>query len=470
MDGSGNAYVTGYTDSPNTTTGFPTQYPYQANNAGDLDVFVTKLSPDGLSLIYSTYLGGDGSDWGVGIAVDGSGKAYVTGSTGSPNTTTGFPTQYPYYQANNAGDTDVFLTKLSFDETLNTLTLDYSTYLGGSGSDSVSDIAVDGVGNAYVTGYTHSHYDFPLQNPIQSHDGGTDAFVTKLNAAGDALVYSTRLVGDDPDFLTGIAVDGFGNAYMTGYTYSLNFPMQSPIQATKTWPGYDALVIKINAAGNALVYSTYLGGDGYYDRGYGIAVDGSGNAYVTGMTNSPGITIDFPTENYIQLNNAGGYDVFVAQIIERWYVKELGSGAKDGTSWDDAFDSIQDAIDAASPGGEIWVAAGTYVPGTLRTDTFQLKTGVALYGGFNGTETLRDERDWEANVTILSGDINGDDVGFTNNGENVYHVVSAVGADGATIDGFTIAGGNASYRIRLRLPTAPSLTIALLLMAAQFPT
>ena len=172
----------------------------------------------------------------------------------------------------------------------------YSTYLGGGGTDQGHGIAVDGSGNAYVTGYTGST-NFPTSQPSAgaANGGGEDAFVTKLNAAGSALVYSTYLGGSGTDAGQGIAVDGAGNAYVTGYTSSTNFPTANPLQASNGGGGYDAFVTKLNAAGSALVYSTYLGGSGRR-FGQGIAVDGSGNAYVTGSTSST----NFPTANPLQ--------------------------------------------------------------------------------------------------------------------------------------------------------------------------
>ncbi len=186
----------------------------------------------------------------------------------------------------------------------------YSTYLGGSGTDSAV-IAVDASGNAYVTGFTTST-DFPTANPLQAAYGGGpyDAFVAKVNGPGSALVYSTYLGGSDVDWSERIAVDASGNAYVTGYTYSTNFPTANPLQAA-SGGGYDAFVAKLNAAGSALVYSTYLGGLGD-ERGYDIAVDASGNAYVTGSTTST----NFPTANPLQAANGGGTDAFVARLFE----------------------------------------------------------------------------------------------------------------------------------------------------------
>jgi hypothetical protein len=166
----------------------------------------------------------------------------------------------------------------------------YSTYLGGSGADVSFGIAVDSAGSAYVTGYTSSS-NFPTMNPVQSaNDGGGDVFVTKINAAGSALVYSTYLGGSAADFGRGIAVDSAGNAYVSGFTSSTDFPTKNPLQASYGGGADDAFVAKLNSTGSALIYSTYLGGDAD-DMGTAIAVDSAGNAYVTGLAPSS----NFPT-------------------------------------------------------------------------------------------------------------------------------------------------------------------------------
>ena len=190
------------------------------------------------TLSYSTYLGGSDSEEGYGIAVDGSGNAYVAGETSSTN----FPTQNPY-QGANAGDWDAFITKLS--PTGNALS--YSTYLGGSGFDRGNGIAVNGSGNAYITGRTYS-INFPSRNPYQgAHAGGErDAFITKLSPTGNALSYSTYFGGSGDDFARGIAVDGSGNAYVTGATSSTNFPIQNAYQGTYAGGERDAFVAKLS--------------------------------------------------------------------------------------------------------------------------------------------------------------------------------------------------------------------------------
>jgi hypothetical protein len=168
---------------------------------------------------------------------------------------------------------------------------------------------VDSSGNAYVTGSTHST-NFPTANPLQASKGDRgDAFVTKLNATGSAVVYSTYLGGNGSDIGLGIAVDSSGNAYVTGLTDSTNFPTANPLQASNGG-GLDAFVATLNAAGSALVYSTYLGGSGT-DGGRGVAVDSLGNAYVTGSTRST----NFPTANPLQASNGGDFDAFMTKII-----------------------------------------------------------------------------------------------------------------------------------------------------------
>ncbi len=307
VDSSGNAYVVGNT----TSTDFPTAKPFQAINKASPNAryssFVAKLNAEGNRLLYSTYLGGSVENWGYGIAVNSSGNAYVTGSTLSAD----FPTAAPFQADNKA--TPKTETVTAYVAKLNSAgsALVYSTYLGGSDGDSGQGIAVDSRGNAYVTGYTSSA-DFPTVKPVQaSNRGDFDAFVAKLNPDGSALVYSTYLGGGGVDYGYAIAVDSFGNAYVTGRTYSADFPTANPLQASYGGE-LDAFVAKLNAAGSALVYSTYLGGS-RYDEGNSIAVDSSGNAYVTGVT----FSINFPTASAFQATCGGcsSYaDAFVAKL------------------------------------------------------------------------------------------------------------------------------------------------------------
>jgi hypothetical protein len=287
LDSSGNAYVTGSTSSTN----FPTANPLQpASGGGSYDAFVTKFNSSGSVLVYSTYHGGAGEDKGLGVALDSSGDAHVTGSTLSTN----FPTASPLQPAHGGGAfTDAFVTKFNPSGS----TLVYSTYHGGSRHDTGNAIAVDGSGNAYLTGTTRST-NFPTANPRQpalTYIEYTDAFVTKFNPSGNALVYSTYHGGFSDDYGQGIAVDPTGNAYVTGYTSSSDFPTVKPLQPIRGGDFYDAFVTKFNSSGGTLVYSTYHGGSGN-DTGHSIAIDSSGNAFVTGYT----FSTNFPTANPLQ--------------------------------------------------------------------------------------------------------------------------------------------------------------------------
>jgi hypothetical protein len=295
VDGSGSVYITGGTRS----TDFPTMGALQSTyGGGDGDAFVAKIAPAG-SLVYSTYLGGSLLDEGLGIAVDSSGDAYVTGLT----TSTNFPTMSPL-QAANGGGIDAFVTELNSTGSA----LVYSTYLGGSGNDSAAGIAVDNAGSAHIVGTTTSN-DFPTKRPFQSaNGGGEDAFVTKISPAGSALVYSSYLGGSGNDVGTGIAHRN-GNVYVTGYTTSTDFPVANALQPAYGGGSSDAFVAKINPSGSALIYSTYLGGS-KYDSSFAIAVDVTGNAYLTGATTST----NFPTMNPLQRTDRGGNDAFVTKI------------------------------------------------------------------------------------------------------------------------------------------------------------
>jgi hypothetical protein len=298
LDPAGNAYVVGDTTSINfPATGF------QPANQGGQDAFVAKLANDGSALIYGTYLGGSGADRGAGIAVDSGGIAYVTGSTQS----TDFPVANAAQPVSGGGQ-DAFVTRLSADGS----TLLFSTYLGGSGGtaaypEAAQAIALDAAGNAYVAGVTSS-VDFPLMQPIQAvRHGFLDAFVTKLSSAG-TISYSTYFGGYGIDFANAIAVDATGSAYIAGYTYSTDLPAASGLQ-TASGGDTDAFVARISAAGDAFPYVSYLGGSGS-DSANALALDGAGRLYVAGLTQSS----NFPLANAYQSVNGGGYGAFVSAI------------------------------------------------------------------------------------------------------------------------------------------------------------
>lgn len=318
VDQQGCAYVTGTTSS----TDFPVLNAYQDANQGGDDAFVTKLNPQGNGLVYSTYLGGGSTDGGNAITLNTAGEAYLTGRTSS----TDFPTRDPY-QEGLWGYYDAFISKLSADGQV----LLYSTFLGRLWAESGTAIALDADNNIYVGGYTESA-NFPLVNPYQNIYGGgaEDAFVCKLSSNGQTLLYSTFLGGSGDDRVLGLAVDGDRRIYVTGYTDSDDFPIYRPYQATRAGKySEDIFVTKFEIGGQTLVYSTYLGGL-YADRGYAIAIDGQGQAYVTGETSS----VNFPlTPDAFQSTYGGQTDAFLSKFSADGqtlkYSTFLGGGSYD---------------------------------------------------------------------------------------------------------------------------------------------
>lgn len=293
VDGTGNAYITGVTDSGGATPFPTTATAFQDTLAGLTDAFVTKINADGSALLYSSYIGGSLDDQGSAIAVDSGDNVYVTGWTESGGATA-FPTTGGSFDETFNGVRDAFVSKFDPTQVIAADTLVYSTFLGGTESDEGRGIAVDAALRAYVTGVTDSGAVTPFPTSVGAFDttanGGTDAFVTRLDNVGATLEYSTFLGGAQDDRGNDITVDTGNNAYVTGETGSAGFP--TTVGAFNTILGTipDAFVTKVNATGSALVYSTYLGGNGT-DRGFGIALDGVGNAYVTGETGST----NFPT-------------------------------------------------------------------------------------------------------------------------------------------------------------------------------
>jgi uncharacterized protein (TIGR03437 family) len=300
VDGAGNAYVNGYTQS--SQANFPVTVGPDLTYNGSRDAFVAKVKADGTGLVYAGYIGGSDDDRGFGIAVDGAGNAYVTGFTYSSD----FPvTVGPDLTFN--GGADAFVAKVKADGT----SLVYAGYIGGSGDDIGFGIAVDGAGNAYVTGFTTNSFPVTV-GPDLTYNGGQDAFVAKVKADGTGLVYAGYIGGSGFDLGFGIAVDGAGNAYVTGYTQSSQATFPVTVGPGLTYKGNtDAFVAKVEADGTGLVYAGYIGGSGD-DEGRGIAVDGAGNAYVTGYTQSSQAT--FPVTVGPDLTFNGVADAFVAKV------------------------------------------------------------------------------------------------------------------------------------------------------------
>ncbi|MBY0526219.1 MAG: SBBP repeat-containing protein [Gemmataceae bacterium] len=431
VDGSGNVYVSGTTASTN----FPTQGAYQTDQA-NADLFVTKLNSTGTALLYSTYVGGSGQENATsGIAVDSSGNAYVGSWTSSSN----FPTVNPYssgsiygggvlFRLNSSGNSlsystyfdgaiegiaidgsghayvtgvigpygmptlsayqstfggglnDAFVAK--FDTTASgTASLSFSTYFGGSGSDVGHAIALDSSGNAYITGETTST-DLPTQSAFQSANGGqTDAFVAKLSSSGSSLIYSTYLGGSSTlgypvDIGEAIAVDSSGYAYVAGMTLSSNFPTANAIQGS-SWSGSKGFVTKLNTSGSGLEYSTYLGGTNDINEAHGIAVDSSGNAFVTGLSRAT----DFPTVAAVQSAGGGSFDAFLTKINPAGTAYVVSTFL--GGSGDDRGHAL--AVDSSG---------AVYIAGETASTNFPTTSGVSQTSSAGSTDAF---------VTKISG-------------------------------------------------------------------
>lgn len=318
-DASGVTYVTGGTRS----SGFPTTASaYQFSVAGDTDAYLLKFNAAGSAMLYSTLLGGSATDRGSSVRIDNAGNAYIVGYTSSQD----FPTETAF-QNSLAGSFDAFVAKIDTNAS-GTASLAFCSYLGGSSDDKGYGLALDPDNNLYVAGQTTST-DFPLLNPAQAAKGGSfDAFIARISSSGTKL-YATYLGGSGDDRATGVAVNSSGNAYVTGYTASTNFPTAIPFQLANGG-GTDAFVAKLNSSGNGLLYSTYLGGSANEDFtstttfSGNIAVDSAGNTYVTGYTASS----NYPTAMPFQGANAGGAsDVFIARISDTTPAADFTVGA-----------------------------------------------------------------------------------------------------------------------------------------------
>ena len=324
VDASGNAYVTGLTNSkdfPVTAGVFQAAFGGSPTPCDDYvcgDVFVTKLNATGSALVYSSYLGGSNNEHAEAITIDGLGNAYVTGDTGSTNfpiTPGAFQTQFTGADTcqTMSGATEACHVAFVSKVNSNGSQLVYSTYLGGSSGDGASGVVVDRSGRATVSGGACSS-DFPVTpNAFQRvAGGGCDIIVSTLNSTGSKLAYSTYLGGSGYEASYSTAIDSTGNIYVSGFTYSPNFPVTAGAAQTTLAGNADAIVAKINpsAIGAAsLIYSTFLGGTGFEIAG-GMAVDSQGNAYVSGQT----MSTDFPVVNPIQAALSGLGDAFVSEL------------------------------------------------------------------------------------------------------------------------------------------------------------
>jgi Beta-propeller repeat len=363
IDSAGNAYVTGTTASSNfpTTTGA-----MQTSNGGGTDAFVAKLNPTGSALVYSTYLGGSGNEEGLGIVVNSSGNAYLTGITASTN----FTTTSGVVQSALAGPTDAFVTKLNSNGT----SVIFSTYLGGSGAEVGFGIALDAKGsNVYVTGVTDStNYPTTIGAVQTISAGGSDGFVTKLDDTASTVTYSTLIGGGATDAGLGIGVDESSNAFVTGLTESANFPVVAgAVQGINGGGASDAFALKVNTSGSALTYSTYLGGSGA-DVGAGIALDFNGNAYVTGTTNSS----NFVQPPGVTPPSLGGSDDAFVLLVN-----------KDGTALT-YYTNLGGAQTEESFGIAVRLAGDAYVTGTTKSTDYPTTTGAFQSTTAGGPESF----------------------------------------------------------------------------------
>ncbi|MEP6656127.1 MAG: SBBP repeat-containing protein [Betaproteobacteria bacterium] len=378
VDAAGSAYLTGTT----TSTSFPiTSGAYRSSGS----TFVTKLNAAGNALAYSTYVTAPVAS----LAVDGAGNVYMTGTATALVTTAGA------FQPTKAGTSAPYVAKLAPTGTA----MMYATYLGGSANDEGKGIAIDGSGNAYVVGTARS-VNFPLQNPFRAGLGGSsDAFVAKLNASGSALVYATYLGGSADERGLGIAVDATGQAYVTGWTTSFDFPV-TPGVFQRTRGSRDsgfsiAFVAKLNSAGNALSYASYLGGDwclttGVFscfaflgpdegiDVGTSIAVDAAGFAYIGGYTSSVDLRQVDPLAP-IRLDGDQMHMPLVARVTpngsELVYASALGPNAQDAKVTQIIADGTGGAVAIGNVSGLFFPLTGSPVLGSGTGFVFKLGLG-----------------------------------------------------------------------------------------------
>jgi len=289
--------ISGFTYSSN----FPLKNPYQGIIKGDASGYVCKMKKDLSDIVYSTYFGGSGFDLIGRLAVDSSGYFYAYGRTGS----TDLPLKNPIQSTYGGNVYDSFVTKFIPDGS----DIEYSTYIGGSGTELLSDIAIDSTGAVYILGFTEESAGFPLKNPFQSTvKGDWDFFICKINPDGLSLGFSTFLGGTGRDYIGDIKITSQDMIIIAGSTGSWDFPTLNPLQATKAG-GLDTCICMFSTDDCHFLYSSYFGGTGN-DYGRDIEEAGIGNFVLAGITDST----DFPVKNPFQASNRGGEDAFVAKF------------------------------------------------------------------------------------------------------------------------------------------------------------
>jgi|GEM_PF-489960 len=426
-DDAGSAYVTGYT----VYSTFPVVVGPDLTPNGSWDAFVAKVSPDGTSLVYCGYIGGGGLDYGYGIDVDGSGNAYVIGNTSSSEST--FPVLIGPDLTYNGG-VDAFIAKVNAAGT----SLDYCGYIGGDSEEWGQDVAVDSLGNAYVSGDTQStESTFPATvGPDLTYNGGSrDAFVAKVAASGAALEFCGYIGGTDLEYGYGVTVGASNNAYVVGITKSTQTTFPAVVGPDLTYNGgLDAFIAKVNTTGTALEYCGYIGGEDA-EYSHDVALDSAGNAYIGGYTQTTGAT--FPAVVGPGLNYHGGlYDAFVAKInsvgTALLYCGYLG-GAED----DRIFDITVDAS------GHAYVTGETTSPET----SFPVESGPDLTYNGNG-DVFVAKVNATGSALIFCGYIGGAEGDYSRG-------IALDGADNTYIAGFTW-----SYETTFPVLVGPDLTCA----------
>lgn len=336
LDSTGNVWVTGWTTSGN----FPTRQALRSSLAGGRDAFVVKLSADGQQLLFGTYLGGGGQDAGYAIAEAPNGEIWIGGETSSLN----FPT-YQALQASLRGPLDGFLVRLTSQGSLV-----YSSYFGGSSQDRIQAVAIDSAGAVYVGGMTDST-DLPTLQAFQTvNRGGQEGFVAKFAPDGRSLLYCSYIGGSSgsaalPEWVSAVAVDASGRAYLAGTTSSVDFPVVGAYQPQHGGGSLDAFLARVSADGRTLEFSTYFGGRAA-DYGEAVAVDRAGAVYLAGYSASP----DLPATQGSQTTLSGLYDGFVAKFdgSNLTFATYLGGASVDGI-----------AAIAIDPSGKLVVAGST---------------------------------------------------------------------------------------------------------------
>jgi hypothetical protein len=447
LDASNNAYITGYTQSL-TFPVTPGVFQPTCGCSTRSVAFLTKLNSTGSALVYSTYLGGSGGDVGYAVVLDSSDNAYLTGYTHSTN----YPVTAGAFQTKLTANSAAFVTKMNSTGSA----LIYSTYVGGTTAATTpceacgTNLAVDSAGDAYVCGLT-AESTFPVtpgayQTTFMSSSNGHDAFITKLNSTGTALIFSTYLGGTGDDGATGIAVDASDNVWLRGNTKSTNFPVTPGAFQTANAGDFDAWMAEIDPTGSLLLYSTYLGGSGteYGGATNALAIDNQlpPNVYVTGYTDSTNFPV---TAGALQTQNAGENDGFVTKFAPSPNVG-LSAGLNFGNE-NDGTTSAPQTITVTNTGNENLTVTNVSITGANSADFNQTNTCTANSIAPQSTCTIT------VTFTPTNTGIENASVSITDNGP--------ASPQSASLTGFGIGSGPA---VEL---SATSLTFPITLVGTQ---